>query len=153
MNGETTHILGFDFVVVPFAETRSVQLPCAYLMAHRDPVDTRVHCILYAGQTLNLAQRFAGHHQLAKALTLGATHALASWVEDSDERFWLETLLRYHFRPPLNLEEIPSHLDGWRSALACRQFALAERAKAAHFKGERWMDDPVTAPWPKSNRA
>lgn len=150
MNGETADILGFDFVLVPFGETRSVQLPCVYLMAHRDPAGERLHRIHYAGQTRNLAERFAGHHQLEAAISAGATHALALWVEALDDRLNLETLLRYHYRPPLNAEESPSHAQGWGAAIACNRPLLAAEARRAQMSDARFVMRPAAVRPPRS---
>lgn len=139
MDGETADILGFDFVLVPFAETRAVQLPCVYLMAHRDPGGARLHRIHYVGQTHNLAERFSGHHQLEAATAAGATHALALWVEHAHDRLHLETLLRYHYRPPLNAEEVPTHAQGWGAAIACNRPLLAAEARRAQMLNARFM--------------
>lgn len=147
---ETADILGWEFAVIAFAETRGVVEPCVYLMAHRD-ADGGVHHIHYAGQTHNLGERFAGHHQLQAALARGATHVLAMRVEREVDRRALETLLRYEFRPPLNEEAVPEHIHGWRAAQYCGRPMLAERAKAAHMSGSRQMLPPWTRT-PKSAR-
>ena len=148
--GETADILGWEFAVIAFSETRRVSEPCVYLMAHRDEAGG-VHLIHYAGQTHNLGQRFAGHHQLDAAITRGATHVLAMRVESERDRRALETLLRYEFRPPLNEEAVPEHIHGWRAALHCGRPLLAAKARTAHFGGTRQMLPPWTRT-PKSAR-
>jgi hypothetical protein len=150
MDGETADILGWSFVLVPFAETRAVRLPCVYLMAHRDAGAPGVHRIHYAGQTHCLADRFAGHHQIEAAAGAGATHALALWVEDLNDRLNLETLLRYHYRPPLNAEAVPSHAEGWGAAMACGRSQLAEVARRAQMTNARFMLRPASAGPPLS---
>jgi hypothetical protein len=152
MDGETADILGFDFVLVPFAEVRTVQLPCVYLMAHRDPGGGDLHRIHYAGQTKNLAERFAGHHQLAAAISAGATHALALWVEQLHDRLHLETLLRYHYRPPLNAEQAPSHAQGWGAAIGCNRPLLAAAARRAQISDARFAASSAFAEPPLSRR-
>lgn len=141
--GETADILGWQFAVIAFSETRRVATPCVYLMAHRD-VESGVHRIHYAGQTHNLGERFAGHHQLEAAIARGATHVLAMMVEREVDRRALETLLRYEFRPPLNEEAVPEHIHGWRAAQYCGRPHLAARAKDAHMAGSRQMLPPWT---------
>ncbi len=111
---QTAHILGWEFVVIGFTETRGVAQPCVYLMAHEE--QPGVHRIHYAGQTHSLAERFAGHHRLDAAIALGATHVLAIMVPAERDRRALETLLRYELRPPLNEESVPTHVQGWRAA-------------------------------------
>jgi hypothetical protein len=152
VDGETADILGWDFVLVPFSETRSVKLPCVYLMAHRDTGGERLHRIHYAGQTHNLADRFAGHHQLDAAIAAGATHALALWVEQVNDRLNLETLLRYHYRPPLNAEEAPSHAQGWGAAIACNRPLLAAEARRLQMSNARFAAWQASAEPPLSRR-
>src|SRR5690349_4936510 len=97
------------FASVDFGETRFFDLPCVYLMAHEDAAGA-IH-IHYAGQTARLNARYAGHHQLAAAKALGATQALILVVRDARDRREFETMLRWHFRPPLNLEDVPTHMN------------------------------------------
>jgi hypothetical protein len=144
---QTAHILGWEFVVVGFAETRSIPQPCVYLMAHE--AQAGVHRIHYAGQTHCLADRFAGHHRLDAAMGLGATHVLAMMVETERDRRALETLLRYELRPPLNEESVPTHVQGWRAAQYCGRPELAARARQAHLRGSQtmlpaWTNAPTT---------
>jgi hypothetical protein len=141
---QTAHILGWEFSVIGFAETRRVTAPCVYLMAHA--AEPRVHRIHYVGQTHNLSERFAGHHRLDAARALGATHVLALRVETERDRRALETLLRYELRPPLNEEDVPTHLRGWRAAQACGRPELAAKARAAHLKGSQ----PLLPPWTRT---
>lgn len=144
---ETVDILGQQFRAVPFDHTRAYEMPCVYLMAHCDAAGA--HCIHYAGQTENLAQRFAGHHQLAAAQAAGATHVLVLVVRDYRLRRALETVLRWHFRPPVNEEECPTHMQGWRAAQVCGLHEVADRARAAHLAGARSLL-PAWAKTPKA---
>ena len=124
-------ILGETFRLVSFGDTRLVELPCVYLMAHKAGGQ---HCIHYAGQTHDLCERFAGHHMLVSAMAGGATHALVLVVPEGEaRRRAMETVLRWHFQPPLNREEIPTHMQAWRAATWLGMADVAERAKAAHF--------------------
>ncbi len=134
---QTAHILGWEFVVIGFTETRGVAQPCVYLMAHEE--QPGVHRIHYAGQTHSLAERFAGHHRLDAAIALGATHVLAIMVPVERDRRALETLLRYELPPPLNEESVPTHVQGWRAAHYCGRPELAAKARAAHLKGSQAM--------------
>lgn len=128
-------ILGEMFAFVDFGETRFFDLPCVYLMAHEDAAgDIHIH---YAGQTGRLKARYAGHHQLAAAKALGATHALILVVPELRDRREFETMLRWHFRPPLNMEEVPTHMQAWRAAMHCGKAEMAELARAAHMSGAR----------------
>lgn len=128
-------ILGEMFAFVDFGETRFFDLPCVYLMAHEDAAgDIHIH---YAGQTGRLKARYAGHHQLAAAKALGATHALVLVVPELRDRREFETMLRWHFRPPLNMEEVPTHMQAWRAAMHCGKAEMAELARAAHMSGAR----------------
>jgi hypothetical protein len=132
-------ILGELFARVVFEETRFFGLPCIYLMAHDAEADVAIH---YAGQTQKLSQRYAGHHQLKAAKERGATHALVLVAPDARDRREFETLLRWYYQPPLNLEEVPSHMQAWRAAMHCGKPEVAELARAAHMSGAR----PVLAP-------
>lgn len=134
-------ILGEKFAFVDFGETRFFDLPCVYLMAHEDAAgDIHIH---YAGQTARLNARYAGHHQLAAAKALGATHALILVVRDQRDRREFETMLRWHFRPPLNLEDAPTHMNAWRAAMHCAKHDVALRAKAAHLGQTQALNAPV----------
>ena len=141
-------ILGEMFTAVDFGETGFFGLPCVYLMAHQDGDDISIQ---YAGQTSKLSQRYAGHHQLEAAKALGATHALVLVAPDARDRREFETLLRWHFRPPLNLEETPTHLQAWRAATHFGKTEIADRAREAHMSGAQpllpaWTNRPkVTA--------
>lgn len=123
-------ILGEMFAFVAFGETRFFDLPCVYLMAHEESDLIHIH---YAGQTQRLNARYAGHHQLAAARERGATHALILVVPEAQDRRALETLLRWLFRPPLNQESVPTHMQAWRAATHCGKSGIAEQAKAAHL--------------------
>lgn len=143
-------ILGEMFTAVDFAATREIHFPCVYLMAHEEPAQAGVHRIHYAGQTHRLSERFAGHHRLDAAVALGATHALVLVIESEVDRRAFETLLRYEFRPPLNEEEAPTHMQAWRAAQHCGKLELAAKARAAHLSGARpmlppWIHTPKTA--------
>ena len=133
-------ILGEMFAFVDFGETRFFDLPCVYLMAHEQADQIHIH---YAGQTARLKARYAGHHQLAAAKSLGATHALILVAPDARDRREFETLLRWHFRPPLNQEEAPTHMQAWRAAMHCGKHDIALRAKAAHLGQAQPMQAPV----------
>lgn len=128
--GRQVEILGEMFAFVDFGETRFFDLPCVYLMAHEDASGINIH---YAGQTQRLNARYAGHHQLAAAKAQGATHALVLVVPQARDRREFETLLRWQFRPPLNLEDVPTHMQAWRAAMHCGKQDAAERARAAHL--------------------
>lgn len=139
--GRQVDILGEMFAFVDFGETRFFDLPCVYLMAHEDTAgDIHIH---YAGQTGRLKARYAGHHQLAAAKALGATHALILVVPELRDRREFETMLRWHFRPPLNLEEVPTHMQAWRAAMHCGKHDIALRAKAAHLGQTQAMHSPI----------
>lgn len=145
--GWRTDILGETFTAVDFGETAFFGLPCVYLMAHREAEDIRIH---YAGQTHRLSQRYAGHHRLQAAKALGATHALVLVAPDARDRREFETLLRWYFRPPLNLEDIPTHMQAWRAATHFGKGDIAEMAHAAHLGGSRpllpsWSNRPKAA--------
>ncbi len=133
-------ILGEMFAFVDFGETRFFDLPCVYLMAHEDDDGIHIH---YAGQTQRLNARYAGHHQLAAAKTLGATHALILIVRDQRDRREFETMLRWHFRPPLNAEDVPTHMQAWRAAMHCQKADVAELARAAHMSGAKSLLPPA----------
>ncbi len=134
-------ILGEKFAFVDFNETRFFDLPCVYLMAHEAP--DGVLSIHYAGQTQRLSKRYAGHHQLAAAKALGATHALILVAPKLRDRREFETLLRWHFRPPLNAEDVPTHMQAWRAAMHCGKHDIALRAKAAHLGQTQTMQAPL----------
>lgn len=137
--GRQVEILGEMFAFVDFGETRFFDLPCVYLMAHEDADGIHIH---YVGQTQRLNARYAGHHQLTAAKARGATHALILVVPETRDRREFETLLRWHFRPPLNLEDVPTHMQAWRAAMHCGKSEAADRARAAHLG----RSQPVFAP-------
>ena len=142
-----TEILGEMFTAVDFGETAFFGLPCIYLMAHQDGADISIQ---YAGQTHSLSQRYAGHHQLEAAKALGATHALVLVAPEARDRREFETLLRWYFRPPLNLENIPSHIQAWRAAMHFEKIEIAELARTAHMNGTQpllpsWLNRPKVA--------
>lgn len=135
------------FAAVDFDETRFFGLPCVYLMAHEEADGFVIH---YAGQTQKLSQRYAGHHQLAAAKARGATQALVLVVPEARDRREFETLLRWVYRPPLNLEGIPTHMQAWRAAMHCGKAEIAELARAAHMSGATamlpaWSNRPKAA--------
>lgn len=138
--GRQIDILGEMFAFVDFGETRFFDLPCVYLMAHEDTGGIHIH---YAGQTSRLKARYAGHHQLEATKALGATHALILVVPELRDRREFETMLRWHFRPPLNMEDVPTHMQAWRAAMHCGKADVAELARAAHMSGARPMTVPV----------
>jgi hypothetical protein len=138
--GRRVEILGEMFAVLPFDEARFFNLPCVYLMAHEADGNCVVH---YAGQTSKLNQRYASHHQLAAAKARGATHVLVLVVRDARDRLAFETMMRWFFKPPLNAENVPSHMQGWRAAMHCGKADIAELARAAHMTCERGLLPPM----------
>lgn len=118
------------FAFVEFVETRFFDLPCVYMMVHKSDEGVYIH---YAGQTRSLNARYAGHHRLTAAKARGATHALILVAPDAGDRRALETLLRWRFHPPLNLEQRPTHMQAWRAAVHCGKTEIAEIARAAHL--------------------
>jgi predicted GIY-YIG superfamily endonuclease len=135
------------FAVVSFGETRFFELPCVYLMAHQENGE---HCIHYAGQTHSLKERFSGHHQLKAAMAAGATHVLVLVAPSEWDRRAFETMLRYEFRPPLNEEDVPTHIQAWRAAQHCGNEELAARARQAHMAGASTMSPPRYSAPPKA---
>ena len=127
---QRVQILGEMFTAVPFEEARYFDFPCVYLMAHEENGAFHIH---YAGQTGCLRDRYAGHHQLHAAKDAGATHALVLVIRDEYVRRDFETLLRWQFRPPLNEEDVPRHMQAWRAAMSCGKPDIAARAKALHL--------------------
>lgn len=136
-------ILGQMFTTVDFGATRFFDLPCVYLMAHEEPGGKLI--IHYAGQTHRLNERYAGHHRLAEARALGATHALVLVVRGARDRREFETMLRWRLRPALNAEDVPTHMQAWRAAMHCGNAEIAHLAKAAHLAGSQAMLPPWTA--------
>lgn len=137
--GRRVEILGEMFAAVPFEETRFFGLPCIYLMAHEEEGNFIIH---YAGQTQRLNKRYAGHHQLSAARARGATHALVLVAHNARDRREFETMLRWFYRPPLNAEEAPSHMQGWRAAMHCGKAEIAELARAAHLNSSHALLTP-----------
>ena len=69
---------------------------------------------------------------------------------DARDRREFETLLRWYYRPALNLEEVPTHMQAWRAAMHCGKPDIAELARAAHMSGMRpalpaWSLRPAAA--------
>lgn len=133
-------IFGERFAAVPLDETRLFSLPCVYLMAHREGAGFVVH---YVGQTSKLNQRYASHHQLAAAKARGATHVLVLVVRDARDRLAFETMMRWFYKPPLNAEAVPTHMQGWRAAMHCGKADIAELARASHMTCERGLLPPM----------
>lgn len=140
--GKRVEILGEMFAAVPFEETRFFGLPSVYLMVHEGPDGVVIH---YAGQTQKLNQRYAGHHQLEAAKARGATHALVLVARNRDDRLQFETMLRWFYRPPLNAEDVPTHMQGWRAAMHCGKADIAELARAAHMSCARALLPPTAS--------
>ena len=138
--GRRVEILGEMFAVLPFDEARFFNLPCVYLMAHEAADNFVVH---YVGQTSKLNQRYASHHQLAAAKARGATHVLVLVVRDARDRLAFETIMRWFFEPPLNAEEVPSHMQGWRAAMHCGKADIAELARTSHMTRKRALLPPA----------
>lgn len=142
--GKRVEILGEMFAALPFDEARFFNLPCVYLMVHEEGDRFVVH---YVGQTSKLNQRYASHHQLAAAKARGATHVLVLVVRDARDRLQFETMMRWFYKPPLNAEEVPTHMQGWRAAMHCGKADIAELARASHMNCERGLLPPaVTRP-------
>ena len=97
----------------------------------------------YAGQTSKLNQRYASHHKLAAAKARGATHVLVLVVRDARDRLAFETMMRWFYKPPLNAEDVPSHMQGWRAAMHCGKADIAELARASHMTCERGLLPPM----------
>jgi predicted GIY-YIG superfamily endonuclease len=147
---ERIEILGEMFTRVEFGETRYFELPCVYLIAHEQDGEHRIH---YAGQTHSLKDRFSGHHQMKSSLAGGATHVLVLVIPAECDRRAFETMLRYEFRPPLNEEAAPTHIQAWRAAQHCRKEALAARARQAHLTGAATLSPARYAAPPKAGKA
>lgn len=133
-------IFGERFAAVPLDETRLFTLPCVYMMVHRQAESFVVH---YVGQTSKLNQRYASHHQLAAAKARGATHVLVLVVRDARDRLAFETMMRWFYKPPLNAEAVPTHMQGWRAAMHCGKADIAELARASHMTCERGLLPPM----------
>lgn len=74
------------------------QLPkcsCIYFVMHNS-------CIIYIGQTINLADRWTGHHKLSELTKLN--DAVIAWLECSDQSLLveIESAMIQHFQPELN---------------------------------------------------
>ena len=138
--GRRVEILGEMFAALPFDEARFFNLPCVYLMVHEEGGNFVVH---YVGQTSKLNQRYASHHQLEAAKARGAAHVLVLVVRDVRDRLAFETMMRWFYKPPLNAEEPPTHMQGWRAAMHCGKADIAELARAAHMNCERGLLPPA----------
>jgi hypothetical protein len=134
-------IHGLSFTAIPLADAARHDVPCVYLMTSEEQ---GVHHIHYAGQTHCLCDRFATHHRINEAITRGATHALVLIVRDARIRLALETVLRWSLRPPMNAEDVPTHMQAWRAAQACGLHDIATHARTAHLSGARAMLPPWT---------
>lgn len=145
--GRRVEILGERFAMLALDESRRFGLPCVYLMVHEAEGGFVVH---YVGQTSKLNQRYANHHQLPAARARGATHVLVLAAPDARDRREFETMLRWYYRPPLNAEAVPTHMQAWRAAMHCCKADVAELARAAHMSDARalmpaWTNQPRTA--------
>jgi predicted GIY-YIG superfamily endonuclease len=138
--GRRVEILSEMFAALPFDEARFFSLPCVYMMAHEEGDTFVVH---YVGQTSKLNQRYASHHQLAAAKDRGATHVLVLVVRDARDRLSFETMMRWFYKPPLNAEAVPTHMQAWRAAMHCGKADIAELARASHMTCERGLLPPM----------
>jgi len=74
------------------------QLPkcsCIYFVMHNSR-------IIYIGQTINLADRWTGHHKLSQLTKLNDT--IIAWLKCSDQSLLveIESAMIQHFQPKLN---------------------------------------------------
>ena len=50
--------------------------------------------------------------------------------------------LRWEFKPPVNEEDIPTHMQAWRAAQACGLADVAMRARQARMSGATQLLPP-----------
>lgn len=65
--------------------------------------------LLYCGQSSNGGIRLSNHEKVKPALQQGMTHIHVHFVEDSAERFRIETDIRRIHKPLLNEQSVPTY--------------------------------------------
>jgi hypothetical protein len=64
---------------------------------------------LYCGQSSRGGERLSRHEKLEPARRRGLTHIHVHFLDDSSERFRVETDVRRMHRPPLNEQSVPTY--------------------------------------------
>jgi len=109
-----------------------------FIMARADRVGLNLHYALYTGIAGDLAERILGrdHEKWLRAEENGVTHVHVVRIGDEAQSRDLETVLRYHFVPPLQDQPRPLHATAFRAAVRIGMRDVAVRALAAHASAE-----------------
>lgn len=121
------------------------QLPkcsCIYFVMHNSR-------IIYIGQTINLADRWTGHHKLSQLTKLNDT--IIAWLKCSDQSLLveIESAMIQHFQPKLNKQGggKRSHPD-YRQTTIYINKQIEKRMKAAFLEDEvedfsQWIEERI----------
>lgn len=121
------------------------QLPkcsCIYFVMH----DSRT---IYIGQTINLADRWTGHHKLSQLTKLN--DAVIAWLECTNPNLLveIESVMIQHFQPELNKQGQGkrSHPD-YRQTTIYINKQIEKRMKAAFLEDEvedfsQWIEERI----------
>ena len=83
--------------------------------------------IQYIGKSVNIRQRWIGHHQLEGLDIIGGIKISWLVVEDPKLLYHIETALINYFRPPLNQTQL--HLTGWKPGMLALRIRSGKRAE------------------------
>lgn len=137
---------GVRFEAVPLSQAHFITVAGNYNFCRWESWRPPIHGVLYTGEAEDIGDRFIEHiryGRVAQAESLGATHLLMSTdFAGTNDRYDLETVLRYELRPPLN-RELPPLLETVHAAarrLNLYGFIYKYGAQLAQIRGnqERW---------------
>lgn len=138
----TCNWLGVEAVMLPVGQPptpwqrRLLDGRGNYVMARADGAG--LNYALYTGIAEDLADRLLGvaHEKWPRAQEFGVTHVHVVRIDDEAQSRDLETVLRYHFVPPLQDQPRPLHATAFHAANRIGMRDVAIRAMAAHAATE-----------------
>ena len=134
----TCNWLGVEAVMLPVGrlltpwQRRLLDGGGNYVMARADGAG--LNYALYTGIAEDLADRLLGedHEKWPRAQEYGLTHVHIVRIDDGAQSRDLETVLRYHFVPPLQDQLRPLHATAFHAASRIGMHDVAVKALAAH---------------------
>ena len=153
----TCRWLGVEAVMLPvgqrltWSQRRLLDGPGNYVMARADRTELNLDYALYTGIADDLAVRLlgGGHEKWPRAEAYGVTHVHIMRIDDVAKSRDLETVLRYHFQPPLQDQPRPLHLTAFHAASRIGMHDVAIAALAAHAAAEATRKVGPPKPIPK----
>lgn len=125
---------GVRFEAVPMAQAHYITAAGNYNFCRWESWRPPIHGVLYTGEAGDIGDRFIEHirdGRVANAERMGATHVLVSTdFAGMNDRYDLETLLRYELRPPLNRELPPMLETAFAAAKRLNLYGLVYRYSA-----------------------